>query len=553
MKETGMMILIHLEEMQNTYKFNYNGGVVINANPQLFTGSFGIQGVFLNGAALYNPSGTSSIPGWVWSQYSTTISPINGTKMSNYQLNAYYFIIFLGKDLANGHPEDTGQYHYHTGNFIYNGWNTPKLYNSNSYFSGSYYTLTTNDTYLSSRPSNITTTADYMRHTDGHSKIVGFCFDGFPIYGPFGYTDPSNSSSGISRMTSSYVLRSFTSDGYYTDTSIDTNGQRPYPTSYFFDFTASETDTDSPYYENMTDTNNPYYVSNTTKYNTLYIVYEGLGRKHKYYYSPGGLTSIQLAAGCYTNDYVYQSGQTSGTDSSGNSIVYLDEYNGRWGITPEYPNGTYAYFCTFTDSTLQTVSYPYIIGNYSRNQINFITTTPTESTNIVCFKEDSLILTDKGYRPIQDLRKGDLVKTLQNGFLPIGMIGKKDIVHLASSARIKDQLYKCSQDKFEEIFEPLVLTGCHSILVDKFVSEEQRAKTIEVNKYIYITDNKYRLPACVDERTTVYEIPGTYTIYHLALENDDYYISYGIYANGLLVESCSKWSLKENCNMELID
>jgi hypothetical protein len=174
--------------------------------------------------------------------------------------------------------------------------------------------------------------------------------------------------------------------------------------------------------------------------------------------------------------------------------------------------------------------------------------------NPPCFKEDTLILTNKGYRRIQELRKGDLVKTLLNGFLKIDMIGKKSIYHKACiEDRIKDQLYKCSHENFREVFEPLVLTGCHSILVDNYVSEEQRKKTIEVNKDAYVTDRKYRLPACVDERTTVYEIPGTYTIYHLALENPDYYMNYGIYANGLLVETSSRRYLKELSGMELID
>jgi hypothetical protein len=88
--------------------------------------------------------------------------------------------------------------------------------------------------------------------------------------------------------------------------------------------------------------------------------------------------------------------------------------------------------------------------------------------------------------------------------------------------------------------------------VDEFVSEEQREQVIDVLKNIYVTDDKYRLPACADPRASVYEKPGTYTIYHLALENDDYYMNYGIYANGLLVESCSKRYLKEESNMELI-
>jgi hypothetical protein len=43
------------------------------------------------------------------------------------------------------------------------------------------------------------------------------------------------------------------------------------------------------------------------------------------------------------------------------------------------------------------------------------------------------------------------------------------------------------------------------------------------------------------------------TIYHIALENDDYYMNYGVYANGLLVETCSKRYLKELSRMELIE
>jgi hypothetical protein len=169
-----------------------------------------------------------------------------------------------------------------------------------------------------------------------------------------------------------------------------------------------------------------------------------------------------------------------------------------------------------------------------------------------CFKEGTKILTDTGYKPIETLRKGDLVKTLKHGFVPINMIGKRDIYNPAQKERIKDQLYKCSSDKYPEIFEDLIITGCHSILVGKFTSKEQREKVIEVNGDAYVTDKKYRLPACADERAYVYEKKGNFTIYHIALENSDYYANYGVYANGLLVETCSKRYLKELSNMELI-
>jgi hypothetical protein len=170
-----------------------------------------------------------------------------------------------------------------------------------------------------------------------------------------------------------------------------------------------------------------------------------------------------------------------------------------------------------------------------------------------CFKQGSKILTNEGYKPVEELRRGDLVKTLKSGCKPIVLIGKKDIYHAAKEDRVKSQLYKCSKDNFNEVFEPLVLTGCHSILVDTFISQEQEDKAIEINSgRLCVTEGKYRLPTCADPRASVYETPGTYTIYHLALENDDCYMNYGIYANGLLVETCSKRYLKEFSGMDLI-
>jgi len=173
--------------------------------------------------------------------------------------------------------------------------------------------------------------------------------------------------------------------------------------------------------------------------------------------------------------------------------------------------------------------------------------------NFVCFKQDSKILTDKGYIQIQDLRPGHLVKTVSNGFKPIHSIGKRDIYHPASSERIKDQLYLCNKENYPDLFEDLVITGCHSILVPQFKDDAEREKTIEVNGNTYVTDGYYRLPACADEHTSVYSESGDYTIYHFALENNDYYTNYGVYANGLLVETCSKRYLNELSGMELLE
>ena len=166
-----------------------------------------------------------------------------------------------------------------------------------------------------------------------------------------------------------------------------------------------------------------------------------------------------------------------------------------------------------------------------------------------CFKENTKILTSSGYRYIQDLRKGDLIKTLKHGFKPINIIGKRTINNLSSDERIKDQLYKCSVEQYPELFEDLIITGCHSILVGRFSDKKQRDKTIEVNGDTFVTDGKYRLPACADERSQIYKKKGEFIIYHFALEHDDEYMNYGIYANGLLVETCCKKYLTELSGM----
>jgi len=176
---------------------------------------------------------------------------------------------------------------------------------------------------------------------------------------------------------------------------------------------------------------------------------------------------------------------------------------------------------------------------------------PPTPIPMVCFLKDSKILTKQGYRPIQDLRKGDLIKTIKHGYLPIDMIGYREIYNPICEERIKDKLYVCSNKEYSEIFEDLVITGCHSILVENYTTQEQLDKSTEVNGGIFETDGKWRLPACVDERAKPYEKEGAHTIYHIALENEDYFMNYGIYANGLIVETCSKRYLKELSNMTI--
>lgn len=176
---------------------------------------------------------------------------------------------------------------------------------------------------------------------------------------------------------------------------------------------------------------------------------------------------------------------------------------------------------------------------------------------VPCFKDDSKILCFKNdvevYVNVQDIRKGDLVKTLQNGYVPVNMIGTTKLYNSGNNLRSKNKLYKCSRENYPDLTEDLIITGCHSILVDDFKNEQEKDLTIEVNGATFVTDRKYRLPACADDRAAPYEIEGLYNIWHIALDHHDYYMNYGIFANGLLVETCSMRNLKDLSGMTLID
>ena len=169
-----------------------------------------------------------------------------------------------------------------------------------------------------------------------------------------------------------------------------------------------------------------------------------------------------------------------------------------------------------------------------------------KGTQILCFRGEEEV-----YRPVQDLRKGDLVKTYRNGYLPIHMIGTSALSNPGDNERTTNRLYKCSKELYPDLFEDLYITGCHSILVPA-LTNDQWENTKDMLGNVYITDNHFRLMACLDEKAQPFQRDAMIDIYHIALQNDDYYMNYGVYANGLLVETCSKRYLTELSNMRII-
>jgi len=192
----------------------------------------------------------------------------------------------------------------------------------------------------------------------------------------------------------------------------------------------------------------------------------------------------------------------------------------------------------------------YTFAVQARTSRGNLTSSSTEPALTTCFHEDTKILTINGYIPIKNLHKGDLIQTYKHGFLPIHLLGCSYVNNLKTKERTTNGLYKYSQNKFSELFEDLILTGWHSILVDDFVNQEQMEKNKNVFGGVnYMIDDKYRLLSCVDDNAILYEKEGVVKVYHLAFENSDELANYGIYANGLLVESCTIKHIKENMNL----
>ncbi len=210
--------------------------------------------------------------------------------------NAYYGEL-LTFDSCVGHQPGTGQYHYHANPLCLR-----------AQLNDNVVTLRT------SRNGSVYQEASANWH---HSPILGWATDGYPIYGPYGYSDPTNSGSALKRIKSGFRLRSITQRHSLPDWALPNHSG------------VSQTLTSSQY---------------------------------------GPDVSSTFPLGRYVEDYEWVSG-----------VGDLDQYNGRFTVTPEYPNGTYAYYATIDDTG--TPAFPFIIaGEFYGTVGSGFTTSVTATT-----------------------------------------------------------------------------------------------------------------------------------------------------------------------------
>ena len=220
-------------------------------------------GIFINGVALFDYRDGVS---WNNSQSKVCGGPIVTCTGDGVWNRDAVVGERTGFDCSKGHPAGTN-YHHHQ---------NPSAFNLDLNVISTVCTLYTSDGLYTINPTQ-------------HSPLLGFAYDGYPIYGAYGHQD-TTLTSPIVRIKSSYTLRNITTRTTYSNGTPVTAG-------------------------------------------------------------PAVSTTYPL--GYFREDYQY-------TAPTATQMDYLDEHNGRYCKTPEYPNGTYAYFCT-VDANYNS-AYPYCVG-----------------------------------------------------------------------------------------------------------------------------------------------------------------------------------------------
>ena len=245
----------------------------VNATNSLYVPSYtltggGPIGYFVDGVSMFDSRDA-------FSYSTTTMTDVNGAGAWNRDAYVNEGVTF---DSGNAHQAG-GRYHYHA--------NPPGLRHL-----------------LGDSVDYAAVTNTYTENFNGkHSPIIAWCRDGLPIYGPYGYSDPLNPSSPVTRLRSGYQIRA----GLTTRNAWPAWATRAYGAT---------------------------------------------GQA----FSAGPNVSAGFPLGRYMedNDYKGDLGMTLGVDFD------LNEYNVRYCVTPEFPGGTWAYF-TCVDANGIPV-FPYNIG-----------------------------------------------------------------------------------------------------------------------------------------------------------------------------------------------
>jgi hypothetical protein len=242
--------------------------------------------------------------------------------------------------------------------------------------------------------------------------------------------------------------------------------------------------------------------------------------------------NILATNGYYGADYIFES-QNNNFSYGGTNINYMNYYSNP--SSSDY-NSSYAFFTLWTNflSPLSINGDP-----FSDESVIFTIQSISDPS---CFNEGTKILClnknlEEEYIPIENLRKGDLVKSYKHGYRKIDLIGKNPMIN--NPEKWYECMYKMEKTEENGLIEDLIVTGGHAMLVDDLAEyKEENDKKLGTN---HLIDDKYLLLSSVSNNFKKIENTNVYTYYHFILENngnDDE--RFGVYANGILTETPSK-------------
>jgi hypothetical protein len=105
-------------------------------------------------------------------------------------------------------------------------------------------------------------------------------------------------------------------------------------------------------------------------------------------------------------------------------------------------------------------------------------------------------------------------------------------------------MYVLKKTEENGLLDDLIVTGGHSILVDEITDEEEE-KQIQLDFKHQIDGKLLLLSAFSSLFKPITEKGKKFNWYHFCLEPDNYNERFGVYANGVLVETPSETFLKQ--------
>jgi hypothetical protein len=281
----------------------------------------------------------------------------------------------------------------------------------------------------------------------------------------------------------------------------------------------------------------------------------------------GGGTSIITATQAATSNYTLGTTTTTFTVNPATTIlsnfsILTKGYGAEpFPITAPTSNRAGSFSYTSSNTSVATVSGNIItivgVGNSIITAIQAATNNYTLgiiNTNFrvyapPCFNENTEILClnsnlKEEYIPIQKLKKGDLVKTYKHGYKKIKMIGKNTMRNNPLDPRCC--MFKMKKNDTNGLTKDLIVTGYHSILVDKITANQE--KNVKILGSFQSIEDKYLLVSSLSKDFVKLDCTDIVTYYHLVLENgENKEIKFGIWSNGILTEStCEKHFLEKN-------